>query len=225
MDFGHHNRLRMFFEVFACPFFWCISKYQLVNSLNWISPLWSAWKTIFAFSFISYFLLIMTPHIIKHDINTIERKIRKSTIIRDQVFSEAYDRVVKLSCTLLPRDCQIEIINMLSPTPLSSPFIQKQSKARIQEKGFIVKLLPEAKEVKTWPKKYHPLIEKELYELRRSFYITFNYSNLDWSNIDLDCLFYLSVLWDLKKIMKSSFVHQLSIPKRLLKNTIKKLSI
>ena len=98
--------------------------------------------------------------------------------------------MVKLSCPLLPRDCQIEIINMLSPAPLSSSFIQKRSKGKVQEKGFIVKLLPEAKKVKTWPKKYPKSIEKELYELRQSFGITFNYSNLDLSNIDQDCLFY-----------------------------------
>ena len=117
-------------------------------------------------------------------------KISQSTIFRDQVFSEAYDSVVKLSCPFLPRDCQIEIINMLCPIPLSSSFILKQSKARVQEKGFIVKLLPEAKKVNQPSTRYHPLIEKELYELRRSFGITFNYSNLDLSNIDLDCLFY-----------------------------------
>ena len=77
---------------------------------------------------------------------------------------------------------------MLSPTPLSSSFILKQSIARVQEKGFIVKLLPEAKKVNM----YRTLtsIEKELYELRQSFGITFQIANLDWSNIDLDCLFY-----------------------------------
>ena len=127
---------------------------------------------------------------LKYGIGALESKISKSTIFRNQIFSEAYDRVVKLSCPLLPRDCQIEIINMLSPTPLSSSFILKQSRASVQEKGFIVKLLPEAKKVNQPSTRYHPLIEKELYELRRSFGITFNYSNLDLSNIDLDCLFY-----------------------------------
>ena len=32
---------------------------------------------------------------LEHDIDEIDRKISKSTIIRDQVFSEAYDGVVK----------------------------------------------------------------------------------------------------------------------------------
>ena len=123
-------------------------------------------------------------------IGGIEEKIEQSTSIRDQVFSEAYDCVVKLSCPLLPRDCQIEIINLLSPIPLSQSFILKQSRARVQEKGFIVKLLPEAKILNYRPYSGEVSIEKELHELRRSFSMTFQITNLEDLNIDQDCLFY-----------------------------------
>ena len=75
---------------------------------------------------------------------------------------------------------------MLSPISLSSSFIQKR--ARVQEKEFIVKLLPEAKKVNMY--RTSTSIEKELSELRRSFDITCHYFNLDFSNIDLECLFY-----------------------------------
>ena len=45
-------------------------------------------------------------------------QVKSRTMIQDLVFTEAYDHVVHLSCPRLPRDCQIEITRMLSPTPL-----------------------------------------------------------------------------------------------------------
>ena len=111
-----------------------------------------------------------TIGMLKVGITRIEKKINKSTSIRDLVFSEAYDGVVKLSCPLLPRDCQIEIINMLSPAPLSSSFILKQSSAEVQVNGFIVKLLPEAKQVNQLSTGYpYTSIQQELYHILQLF--------------------------------------------------------
>ena len=108
--------------------------------------------------------------------------------ICDQVFSEAYDCVVKLACPLLPRDCQIEIIKMIVPTTLSLSVIQEQSRAQEHRKGVTVTLLPEAKKVNQPYSISHT--EKELYDLRRCFNINFHFSDLHLSDIDPKSLFY-----------------------------------
>ena len=106
--------------------------------------------------------------------------------IQDQVFAEAYDHVVQLSCPRLPRDCQIEITRMLSPTPL--PLSLLRNGHIHNQKGFIVKLLPEAKKLNqqgTDPEEMVDnisSIEKLCYELRESFSIDFDFSHL--ANID-----------------------------------------
>ena len=106
------------------------------------------------------------------------------SMIHELVLVQVYDYVVKLACPLLPRDCQIEIIRMC----LWSDYHNQQ--------GLIVKLLPKAKKVHrqaTWPGTKGLLAltstDKELYELRQSFSIGFNFSNL--GDIGRKCLLYL----------------------------------
>lgn len=110
------------------------------------------------------------------------------------ILSEAYDCVVKLSCPLLPRDCQLEIIKMLSSTPLPPSLLQNQYQAG--DEGLVVKLLPQAKKMNEPSAELNTSIENEHYELRRSFDITFQLSNVDPDIDGMDqpmgpqCLFY-----------------------------------
>lgn len=121
--------------------------------------------------------------------------ITERNVLQEQIFAEAYDCVVKLSCSHLPRDCQIQIIQMLMSTPQS--LLQKLSTRQNHQhrKGFIVKLLPEAKKVhrqSTVPfERCFSLrtTEVELYNLRQSFRIEFNFTNL--ANINNQSLLYL----------------------------------
>ena len=100
--------------------------------------------------------------------------------------------MVQLSVPRLPRDCQIEITRMLSSTPLPLSLLQNMNH---NQKGFILKLLPEAKKINqqgTNPEEEFDSItpiEKELYELRESFCIDFDFSHL--TNIDSNQLLYL----------------------------------
>ena len=104
--------------------------------------------------------------------------------IQDHIFAEAYDHVVQLSCPYLPRDCQVEIMRMLSPIPLPLSLLRNDHH---NQKGFLVKFLPEAKKINqqaTEP------VEELFYELRGSFSIDFDFSHL--VNIDSIHLLYLN---------------------------------
>ena len=110
---------------------------------------------------------------------------------QQRVLLEAYDSVLPLARPYLPRDCQIEILRMLIRLPL--PLIHKQSRNddhHQNQKGFIVKLLPEAKKVHRRPGRLSQF-EKQFYELRESFSIDFNFSYL--GNIKSDCLLHFVV--------------------------------
>ena len=100
-------------------------------------------------------------------------KIHFSKMIQEQVFVEALDCVVKLSCLHLPRDCQIEIMKMMSPTPLPPALLR--NKSYHNQKGFVLKLLPESKKLHQQPadpsQKVLSSFEKAFYELRESFSI------------------------------------------------------
>ena len=79
---------------------------------------------------------------------------------------------------------------MLCPI-IPSSFIQNRSRNHENQKGFNVKLLPEAKMMKRYSnKQFASSIEKELYELRRCFKITFQIYNLTLNTIGEDCIFY-----------------------------------
>ena len=120
-------------------------------------------------------------------------QIEGNRVIQDELFAEAYDHVVQLSCPRLPRDCQIEITRMLSPAPL--PLSLLRNGHHHNQKGFIVRLLPEAKKINRQATDPYDMIddisstEELFYELRESFSIDFDFSHL--SNIDSNQLLYL----------------------------------
>ena len=54
------------------------------------------------------------------------RQIENNRTLQEQVFLEAYESVVKLSCPVLPRNCQIEIMRMLSSFKINRTQINRQ---------------------------------------------------------------------------------------------------
>lgn len=124
--------------------------------------------------------------------------------------SKAYDHVVQLACpSWFIRDCQIKILRMLSPTPIPLSLFKKQSTTQDE---FILKFLPEAKKVHRQHINLYATkltsFEQEVYELRESFCMDFNFSNLTNINSDL-LLYFISAFGSEKKY--ETFIGGLSI--------------
>ena len=169
---------------------------------------------------------------IEGEIRKIEEKISACTVIQDSIFLEATiigsDSMVKWHCPLLPRDCQLEIIKMLIPSPLPPSLFPKRSRAtsrdRASPKGFRVKVLPKARKVSQPPvRMFRWPSEDKLYKLRQSFDLTFDIPHMDL-NVHKKGLIISYVLLDRKIIMKSTSICQLSDQMKLLNNTTAKLS-
>lgn len=133
----------------------------------------------------------------RDDVPAIERKIINCEFIENQLFYQQYSRVVQFACQRLPRDCQFEIINFLSPRPFPSALVTQDPETTL---GLTLTVLPIAKDVPVSPRATAHLDNSNpigfdigtLVELRRSFRLSFDFPTLD-SKLDHDVLFYLVV--------------------------------
>lgn len=131
-------------------------------------------------------------------IKKIEDKLAKSQDLDEKLFVEAYNSVIKLAYPLLPTVCRIEILTWLSPLGTSREFtdvpecLPKSTLAYLLQderysKIFTPTLLPEARIWKQVAENVH--FQCQYNELRRSFRVTFQFSNAN--HISRECLFYI----------------------------------